>query len=241
MEVRMYYLYRITNQVNGKFYIGQSIDPEKRWKKHLAYSKQENKPQYIHRAMAKYGVACFILEVIATCRTPEDADAVEIELVEQYDSRNPEKGYNLCRGGEGGWLGKKHSEESKEKNRQAHLGKIASEETKQKQSSSMKKKVEEGWTPKTTFTEGSEATKYWKGKHNSNGFKSGRILDPEVEEKRLSALRAKGAWNKITLPDSQSKEIQKLFSEGLSLRKISKLTDISTHLINKELKIVGLK
>lgn len=232
----MHYLYSITNQVNNKIYIGQSIDPDKRWKKHLAYSKQENKPQYIHRAMAKYGAAYFILEVIATCRTQEDADCIEIELIKQYDSRNPEKGYNLCRGGEGGWLGKHHSGESKEKNRQAHLGKKSSEETKKKQSESMKEKCFNGWTPKTTFQPGSEETKYWKGKHNPNGFKPGRVLDPEVEAKRLAALRAKGSWNKIEFSQSQIDEIKKLSTDGLGTRKIAKMTGIARHLIVRVLK-----
>ncbi len=232
----MYYLYRITNQTNNKVYIGQTIDPDRRWKKHLAYSKQEKKPQYIHRAIAKYGAAFFIMEIIATCRTQEDANSIEVELVKQYDSRNPEKGYNLCRGGIGGWLGKHHTKESKEKNRQAHLGNKPSEQTKLKQSESMKKKMKEGWAPKTTFTKGSEATKYWKGKRNTNGFKKGRVLDPEVESKRLAAIKAKGAWNKITLSDQQIEKIKKLSMEGLGTRKIAAATGIARHLIVRILK-----
>lgn len=234
MEVRVYYLYRITNQANSKIYIGQSIDPDKRWKKHLAYSKQENKPQYIHRAMAKYGAAYFILEVIATCKTQEDADATEVQLILQYDSRNPEKGYNLCRGGEGGWFGKKHTEESKEKNRQAHLGTVVSDETKKKMSEIMREKIAEGWTPKTIFTTGSSAAKYWQGKKRSE----------ESIRKTAEANKGRTAWNKgkqKTLTETQIADIQKLLSEGNGLRQIAKITGIGRHVLSRELKRIGIR
>lgn len=93
-------MYRILNQVNQKFYIGQSIDPKSRRKQHQAYSRQGKNPQYIHRAMKKCGVDNFQFEVIATCRTKEDADETEVRLIHQYDSRNKEKGYNIKPGGE---------------------------------------------------------------------------------------------------------------------------------------------
>jgi group I intron endonuclease len=95
----MHYLYRITNQLNNKIYIGQSISPDKRWKKHQAYANQDNPPQYISRAMKKYGIENFIFEIISTCRTSEDADEIEKQLITQYDSRNKDKGYNIAVGG----------------------------------------------------------------------------------------------------------------------------------------------
>jgi hypothetical protein len=50
--------------------------------------------------MAKYGVENFEFEIIATCRTQEDANEAEVLLIQQYDSRNKEKGYNIKPGGE---------------------------------------------------------------------------------------------------------------------------------------------
>jgi GIY-YIG catalytic domain. len=65
----MHYLYRITNQLNGKVYIGQSNN-KRRWSQHKYFAKHpEQTGQYIHNAMAKYGVENFIFEVIATCKT----------------------------------------------------------------------------------------------------------------------------------------------------------------------------
>lgn len=117
----MHYLYRIINQINGKIYIGQSINPDYRWYQHRSYASKENKQkQYIHRAMAKYGIDNFIFEVIVSCLTQEDATEIENILISQYDSRNQELGYNLVTGAHYGG----HSEETKEKQRQATIKQI---------------------------------------------------------------------------------------------------------------------
>lgn len=118
----MHYLYKITNQLNGKIYIGQTIDLHGRWQAHKSYAKNPEKTgQYVHRAMAKYGIENFVFEQIATCISQEDADTTESFLILQYDSRNKEKGYNLTTGASYGG----HSEETKEKIRQATINQIA--------------------------------------------------------------------------------------------------------------------
>lgn len=117
----MHYLYRITNQLNGKVYIGQSSNPEYRWKQHKYDSQRTEPVQYIHRAIAKYGIKNFVFDVIAGCKTQEDADCAEDQLIIQYNSRNKENGYNLKAGGSHG----DHSEETKQKIREATLQQIA--------------------------------------------------------------------------------------------------------------------
>lgn len=118
----MHYLYRITNILSGKVYIGQSSDDKYRWRQHLYFAKNpERTGRYIHRAMAKHGSENFMFEVIVTCRTPEDANIIEDVLIRQFDSRNKEHGYNLNAGGFNG----EHSEETKEKIRQATINQIA--------------------------------------------------------------------------------------------------------------------
>jgi group I intron endonuclease len=99
----MHYLYCITDTLNNKVYIGQSNKETERWRQHKYFSRQEKPIQYVHRAMAKYGVENFVYEVIATCKTPEDANETETQLIIQYDSRNSEKGYNIAPGGETPW------------------------------------------------------------------------------------------------------------------------------------------
>lgn len=100
MEVNMHYLYRITNLLNQKVYIGQSNQEKERWRQHKYYSRYPEKTrQYVHRAMAKYGINNFIYEVIACCKTQDEANLTEDILIDQYDSKNVNKGYNIASGG----------------------------------------------------------------------------------------------------------------------------------------------
>jgi group I intron endonuclease len=135
----MYFVYKITNLINKKIYIGKTNDVPGRWLKHLSIARNETPGDYsyIHRAINKYGVDSFIIETIDECQTEEESLAKEIEYITLYDSQNRKVGYNLTMGGDG-ISGHKHSDESKEKNRQAHLGKEASLETRLKMSESHK-------------------------------------------------------------------------------------------------------
>jgi group I intron endonuclease len=106
-DISMHYLYKITNLINNKGYIGQSIDPEYRWKNHQtdarAWIKQNrknsNKILIVDRAIAKYGVENFSFEVIAYCSTYEDTNNTETLLVEQHGTHVSKWGYNVAFGG----------------------------------------------------------------------------------------------------------------------------------------------
>ena len=96
----MHFLYRITNVVNQKVYIGQAADYEHRWADHRRAVRLNKPTQTIHHAIIKYGIDNFIFEVIATCQTIDDANELETELVAQYDSFvSHGKGYNATYGG----------------------------------------------------------------------------------------------------------------------------------------------
>jgi group I intron endonuclease len=139
----MHRLYKITNTLNNKVYIGQSNNEIRRWRQHTRFAKQERPLQYVHRAMAKYGIDNFVCEVIAMCLTQEDADEAEIQLIKQYDSQNKGKGYNIASGGDHPWnaglpkeqqpmYGKKQSEYFIARMTEVHGGKtfVHSENTK---------------------------------------------------------------------------------------------------------------
>lgn len=117
----MHYLYRITNQLNEKVYIGQTVDAHARWAAHKSKSKTDSPVQYISRAIAKYGVENFTYEVITTCQTQEDANETESILIEQYNSRDKQFGYNIKPGGNTA----PHSEETIQKIREATFEQIA--------------------------------------------------------------------------------------------------------------------
>ena len=136
MENKKYYVYKHTFP-NNKVYIGiTQQEPEKRWKKGLGYDSHQI---LMKRAIKKYGWNNIKHEILFKNLSKNDACKKEIELITLYDNTNKQKGYNVSQGGEG-TIGIKPTEESKQKNRIAHLGKKASLETRKKISESNKGK-----------------------------------------------------------------------------------------------------
>jgi len=118
----MHFIYKITDTINNKVYIGQTIHVERRWQAHRSYAKNpERTGQYIHRAMATYGIDNFNYEVIACAKIQLDADEAEAQIINQFNSQSKEFGYNIKPGG--GTKG--HSEETRQKLREATLKQIA--------------------------------------------------------------------------------------------------------------------
>lgn len=98
---RLFYLYKITNLTNNKIYIGQTINKTKRWSQHKSDANREKPELAISFAIKKYGSQNFLFEIIAACKTQENADETEIYLITQYKSRVP-TGYNVDKGGSSG-------------------------------------------------------------------------------------------------------------------------------------------
>lgn len=88
------YIYRITNNINGKVYIGQTNNLERRIKEHK-HDKRKNKP--IHSAIVKYGWENFSVDVLYY---GENYNEEEKKWIKYYDSRNKDKGYNIVEGGQ---------------------------------------------------------------------------------------------------------------------------------------------
>lgn len=132
----MYYVYKITNLVNGKIYIGKTNNIKARWNKHLSTAKNKNSKDYsyIHRAMSKYLFENFKIESIAEFEIEDQALAMEIEVIAKLNSTNRNVGYNISHGGDRGMTGLKHTEETKAKISKANTGKNPSQEARKKMS-----------------------------------------------------------------------------------------------------------
>lgn len=90
------YLHR--NKSNGKIYVGQTCKtPKARWQNGAGYKTQA----HFWAAICKYGWDNFEHTIIASNLTRDEANSLEQELIKQFDTMNPEKGYNKDSGGNG--------------------------------------------------------------------------------------------------------------------------------------------
>lgn len=99
-------IYRLTNTVNQKTYIGLTIKTlDARWRTHRN-SASAGSSQYIHKAIRKYGADFFLREVLEETTV----EAMRERETEWIAKLNPE--YNMTKGGDG-CIGYKHSEETR--------------------------------------------------------------------------------------------------------------------------------
>lgn len=204
----MLIIYKITNSINNKSYIGytkHSLDI--RWEQHVSSALKTTSNRKFYNAIKKYGIDVWNREILLEVSTATDAKEKEIELIQQFNTY--ESGYNSTKGGDGNngiimsdesnlarsvalkgipksydrMLNKKHALESKQKISKAHLG---------------MKKPWVKWTP-------------------------------EQCKKRGMTRRA--------LTEEQYNIIHQLHKGGYTISAISKDTGISTDLIRKWLKM----
>ena len=169
------YIYKITNQINGKIYIG----------KHSTNNLDDGymgSGILICKAEKKYGLENFTKEYLAFCDTEEKLNWFEKFYIKKYKAR--EVGYNLTDGGDG-HLGFIMSEETKQKLSEANKGKTLSEETKQKlrkpKTEETKQKLSEAKKGKT-FSE--------EHKQKLSEAKKGKTLSEE-HKRKLSEVTKK--------------------------------------------------
>lgn len=93
------FIYKITNRVNGKVYIGQThFTIEHRWKQHQKNFNIEHRKQPLYCAFAKYGIENFDVDKIEEIEC-DKLDEREIYWIAYYDSFK--NGYNATLGGDG--------------------------------------------------------------------------------------------------------------------------------------------
>ena len=103
----MYYIYKFTNKINEKIYIGQTNNLQKRYNGHKSVSFNKNSSDYnlpFHCAIRKYGIENFnyeVLEEIDENESQEFVDEREIFFINEFKSLIDENGYNISLGGQG--------------------------------------------------------------------------------------------------------------------------------------------
>jgi group I intron endonuclease len=261
-------IYRIVNKTNGKSYIGQSIDIETRWKRHLYNSKNERKGKSyaIHHALKLYGIDNFVFEILESGMEPDQLNCREIYYIDLYKSFWEDGGYNLTRGGDSGY---EISQETKDKIRKAHLGIPLSQEQKEKIGKAhqgMKRLVETGQRISKALSGKSRPSMQGKpsgmaGKHHSTNtrikisiankgkHKSGGRRRPMTEEEKqktyTSEVRQRMSDAHKGLPPNtgwhHSDEAKKKMSEAKKGRPATNLGITRTEEMKTRDRIINLK
>ena len=120
----MGFIYKITNTITKKCYIGETIEknPNSRFKAHMNGIRRGKGCPALRDAVKKHGEENFKFEVLIIC-FDEDCYRFEREYIKKYNSIAP-NGYNILEGGQcgGGFKGKTHTAETREK-----IGKMSKE------------------------------------------------------------------------------------------------------------------
>ena len=130
-------IYKVTNLVNNKIYVGKTINTL-RYRKTTHQSDAKNRKHncIFHKAIRKYGEENFVWEIIDEVLFAESLIELEKYYIKKFESKMP-SGYNMTDGGEG-TTGRIITNEFREKLRKANTGKKLSKETIKKRTESRK-------------------------------------------------------------------------------------------------------
>lgn len=127
-------IYLVTNLINGKVYVGQTIgDYRRRWTCHRTSKKGSCRALY--RAIQKYGSQNFTIEVIAKASSRAELNLLEVFTILYFKSNKKEFGYNLTTGGDNNTV---VNAEVRQKWSKIRKGRLVGSEQRQKISASMK-------------------------------------------------------------------------------------------------------
>jgi group I intron endonuclease len=206
----MTFLYKITNTVNNKCYIGwTSKDVQNRWSQHKTDALRIRDNRKFYNAIRKYGIENWIVDTLLETTTVEEAKLKEIELIAVYDSYY--KGYNSTKGGDG------------------NNGIVMSKESNQARSLKLKgikkspETIEKFKARRSTPEENKKRSLSHKGKK-----KPWVKWTTEQIEKRAMTRRG--------LNKEQYDQIHELRQQGLTMKKIGEAVGCSGDMVKKWLK-----
>lgn len=95
-------IYKITNLINNKIYIGQSWNIKKRWHEHRNYKTNK----HLNSSILKYGLDNFSFKILQELNSEGELtqyrlNELEKFYIKRFESYNPDYGYNKTYGGEG--------------------------------------------------------------------------------------------------------------------------------------------
>jgi group I intron endonuclease len=132
-------IYLITNTINRKVYVGQTVQPlNQRWNQHCYKALTGLKNMVLSHAIRKYGRDAFVVTLLHGASSQEELDGIECMEVHHYDSTNRTQGYNISPGGRTHRMSESTKRKIGAANSIALRGKKASPESIRKRSESLK-------------------------------------------------------------------------------------------------------
>ncbi len=233
-------IYKTTNSINGKFYIGKD---------------SFNDPTYLgsgvilKRSIKKYGIENFRKEILEYCSSREKLDEREVYWIKELKSTDRNVGYNIAIGGTGGDTYTYLSEESKtirtEKWRESAKETMKSDEVRKKHSEIMHKRWEDPVERQrmSDTMRGREIT--WKDKISASNKEHYRLNPPVISEETKSKISKKmKGFEFKQIPETLKDRVKKLYescgpiliSETLKKENF----DVSPYIIRRFLKKEGV-
>lgn len=203
-------VYKITNKINNKIYIGWTGKTlEARWDRHKSDAIKNRDNRKFYNAIRKYGIDLWVIEVLMDNITIIEAKEKEKEFIKIFDSYN--SGYNSTLGGDG------------------NNGIIMSEESNQKRSAALKGIKKSESTIEKFKQRKSTPEENLKRSIAHKGMKKPWVkFNQQHIEKRAMARR--------NITNEQFLEIHKLREEGLLIKEIAAKVNLSCDMVKKWLK-----
>ena len=240
-------VYQIVNQINGKRYIGSSVDIEKRFgvhKSRLCRNVHSNK--HLQNSWNKYGKSNFIFEIVFLC----DRDKT-IENEQTFiDKLNPK--YNIAKNARASFLGRHRTDKTKRKisdslkgDNAYWYGKKLSKEIRQKLSDSHKGQI--AWNKGKSLSE--EHKRKLSENHadftGENHPRYGKHCSEEMRRKISKAISGvnhpnygKKPGNWINFVEDEINKMKELRKSGISYEAIGKIFNVSRNTIRNRIKEV---
>lgn len=193
--MKHYILYKTTNLITGQFYFG--VHGQVKDDGYLGSGL------HIKRQIKKYGKSNFARETIEKFETEREAFLAEVEVLKLFAENS--QCINISAGGDGGpnFLGKTHSEETKEKLRELSSGKTMSEESKAKRLATIRSRTEEERQAinlkiaesRSKFSKENPEKQKLINQKISNSL-TGRSVESSVKAKISATMKGRVPWNK---------------------------------------------